>query len=57
MRERQALTEPRSRSTELTEILGSYCDGPGHDAALTQYGRSDARNAHKKVIGQPAPVL
>lgn len=31
----------RSRPAELTEILGTYCDGPRHDALLTLPG-SDA---------------
>ena len=36
--DREAFTKPRSRSTELTEILGRYCDGPRHDALLTLPG-------------------
>jgi hypothetical protein len=38
VRERQAFTEPRSRPAVLTEILGSYCDGPRHDPLLTLPG-------------------
>lgn len=38
VREREAFTEPRSRSTKLTEILGGHCDGPRYDALLTLPG-------------------
>ncbi len=38
VRDPEAFTEPRSRSTELSEILGGYCDGPPHDALLTLPG-------------------
>ena len=34
----KAFTAGRSRSTQLTEILGGYCDGPRYDALLTLEG-------------------
>lgn len=38
--ERQ-FSSARSRSAELTEILGSYCDGPRHAALLTLPGSDE----------------
>jgi hypothetical protein len=36
--EPEAFAGPRSRTAELTEILGGYCDGPRYDALLTLPG-------------------
>jgi hypothetical protein len=38
VREGEGFTESRSRSPELTAILGRYCDGPRHEALLTLPG-------------------
>jgi hypothetical protein len=38
LREPEAFTEGRSRSTELTEVLGSYCDGPHFEPLLALPG-------------------
>jgi hypothetical protein len=40
----ESFSGPRTRSAELTEVLGSHCAGPRYDALLTLTGSQDLIN-------------